>query len=86
MKKTVLSFLLIGFVNLVNAQVPSYIPTNHLQLWMPFTGNANDQSGNGNNGIVVTSTLTTDRFNNTNNAYSFNGSSSHIKINQNFFI
>ena len=69
MKKTVLSFLLIGFVNLVNAQVPTYIPTNHLQLWMPFAGNANDQSGNGNNGIVVTSTLTTDRFNKVRNRF-----------------
>ncbi len=84
--KNIYFILLISFsIFKIQSQVPSYIPTNHLQLWMPFSGNANDLSGNGNNGIVVTSTLTTDRFNNTNSAYNFNGSSSHININHNFF-
>jgi trimeric autotransporter adhesin len=43
----------------------------------PFTGNANDASGSGNNGTVVGATLTTDRFGNANSAYSF-GSGSEI--------
>lgn len=30
----------------------------------PFNGNANDESGNDNNGIVSGATLTTDRFGN----------------------
>jgi hypothetical protein len=34
------------------AQVPSYVPTNGLVGWWPFNGNANDESGNGNNGTV----------------------------------
>ncbi len=34
------------------AQVPNYVPTNGLVGWWPFNGNANDESGNGNNGIV----------------------------------
>ncbi len=38
-----------------------------------FSGNANDQSGNGNNGTVSGATLTTDRFGNANSAYSFDG-------------
>ena len=32
-------------------QIPSYVPTNGLVGWWPFNGNANDESGNGNNGI-----------------------------------
>jgi hypothetical protein len=34
------------------AQVPSYVPTNGLVGWWPFNGNANDESGNGNNGVA----------------------------------
>jgi hypothetical protein len=55
------------------AQVPSYVPTNGLVGWWPFTGNAIDSSGNGNNGTVNGETLTTDRFGNANKAYSFDG-------------
>jgi hypothetical protein len=57
------------------AQVPSYVPTAGLVGWWPFNGNANDESGNGNNGTVNGATLTTDRFGNTNSAYSFDNSS-----------
>lgn len=45
----------------------------------PFSGNANDESGNGNNGIVYGATLTTDRFGNPNSAYYFNGIDSYIQ-------
>ena len=49
--------------------------TTGLIAHYPFTGNANDVSGNGYNGNVNTgATLTTDRFGNANSAYSFNGS------------
>ncbi len=51
------------------AQVPSYVPTNGLVGWWPFNGNANDESGNGNNGVVNGATLAADRFSNENNAY-----------------
>lgn len=57
------------------AQVPSYVPTNGLVGYWPFNGNANDASGNGNNGTVNGATLTTDRNGNANSAYSFNGTS-----------
>jgi len=46
-----------------------------------FDGNANDQSGNGNNGAVNGANLTTDRFGNVDSAYSFDGNSS---INTNY--
>ena len=37
--------------------VPSYVPANGLVGWWPFAGNANDESGNGNNGLVNGATL-----------------------------
>ncbi|MFM7769024.1 MAG: LamG domain-containing protein, partial [Bacteroidota bacterium] len=55
------------------AQVPNYVPTIGLKGWWPFNGNANDESGNNNNGTVNGATLTTDRFGNSNSAYGFNG-------------
>ena len=47
---------------------------NGLVAFYPFCGNANDESGNGNDGIVNGATLTTDRFGNADNAYFFPGS------------
>jgi hypothetical protein len=55
------------------AQVPNYVPTNGLVGWWPFNGNANDESGNGNNGLVNGPSLTSDRFGNAGKAYSFSG-------------
>ena len=54
------------------------IPTNGLIGYWPFSGNANDMSGNVYNGTVYGATLTTDRFGNTNSAYSFDGISNYI--------
>ena len=51
------------------------VPINGLKAWYPFNGNANDMSGNGNNGTVTGATLTNDRFGMPNSAYYFNGSS-----------
>lgn len=48
--------------------------TTGLVASYPFTGNPNDATGNGYNGLVTGATLTTDRFGNANNAYYFNGS------------
>jgi len=45
-----------------------------------FTGNADDVSGNGNNGVVNGATLTADRFGNPNSAYSFDGISDFVSI------
>ena len=60
---------------------PVYVPSNGLVGWWPFTGNANDSSGNSNNGIVYSANLTTDRFNRANSAYEFRPSfSSRIEI------
>jgi hypothetical protein len=75
MKKHLLTLLaLAALTSATVAQVPSYVPSNGLVGWWPFNANANDQSGNGNNGTVNGATLTTDRFGNANAAYDFDGS------------
>ena len=56
------------------------IPTDSLVAYYPFTGNANDASGNGHNGTVYGAVLTADRFGNPNSAYSFNGTTDYIYI------
>jgi len=51
-------------------------PKDGLVAYYPFNGNANDASGNGNNGILCGNNvpeLTTDRFGNPNSAYEFGG-------------
>ena len=53
---------------------------NGLAAWYPFCGNPNDESGNGNDGIVHGASLTSDRFGNTNSAYQFNGISDSIRV------
>ena len=57
--------------------LPAYVPTNGLVGYWPFCGNANDESGNGNNGTVNGATLTTDRFGNANKAYDFNSNNNN---------
>ena len=63
----------------LHAQVPSYVPTDGLVGWWPFNGNANDESGNGNDGVVNGATLAEDRFGNAASAYGFNGTNSFIQ-------
>jgi hypothetical protein len=53
---------------------------NGLVAAYPFNGDAKDDSGNGNHGIVHSAVLTTDRFGNPNNAYRFTGSTGHSYI------
>src|SRR5271170_1089907 len=64
------------FLNTI-AQAQSFL-TNGLVAYYPFSGNANDASGNGNNGTVYGASLTTDRLGNSNSAYSFDGIGNYI--------
>jgi hypothetical protein len=80
MKKITTIILAVLFTANLIAQVPNYVPTNGLVGWWPFNGNANDESGNGNNGTVNGATLITDRFGNANKAYSFDGIDDYIQI------
>jgi len=74
------TFLLLCIYAASTAQIPSYVPTNGLVGWWPFNGNANDESGNGNNGTVYGATLTSDRFGIANRAYGFDGINNYIFI------
>jgi gliding motility-associated-like protein len=58
----------------------SQIPTNGLVGYYPFNGNANDESGNGNNGAVNGAILTTDRCGRPDSAYYFNGIDNYISL------
>ncbi len=80
MMKHLLTLTLLCLGLLAQAQVPSYVPRNGLVGWWPFNGNANDESGNGNNGTVNGATLAADRFGNAGKAYSFDGVNDVIKI------
>jgi hypothetical protein len=54
---------------------------NGLVAYYPFNGNANDESGNGKNGTIFNTTLSDDRFGNSNSCYEFNSSnSSYISL------
>lgn len=55
---------------------------NGLIAFYSFNGNANDMTGNFNNGTVFGATLDKDRFGNSNQAYRFNGSGDYISVNQ----
>lgn len=77
-KLLLIFFLLSGFI--LSAQVPSYVSTNGLQGFWPFTGNANDVSGNAHHGTVNGAALASDRFGNLNASYNFNGSSDYISV------
>jgi hypothetical protein len=80
MKKQILTLLTLALATALSAQIPNYVPTNGLVGWWPFNGNANDESGNGNNGTVNGATLTTDRFGLANKAYSFDGVDDYIEV------
>jgi hypothetical protein len=55
--------------------------TTGLVAYYPFSGNANDVSGNANNGTVYGATLVSDRNGVQNSAYSFNGTNNYISTN-----
>jgi hypothetical protein len=83
MKKTLHVFLW-AFISLLAlpaaAQIPAYVPTDGLVGWWPFNGNANDESGNGNDGTVNGATLTEDRFGNAESSFSFNGIDQYLNL------
>lgn len=69
MKKTI---FFLSFVILASFQLFSQVPTNGLIGNWSFYGNPSDNSGNGNDGILLGPSLTTDRYGNEKNAYCFN--------------
>lgn len=72
MKSIIFGLALLGMIFEVEAQNSL---TNGLVIYYPFTGNADDASGNGHNGTVYGATLAPDRFGQPNQAYHFDGNS-----------
>ena len=56
------------------------VAMNGTKLYLPFTGNALDGSGNGRNGTVINAGLTTGRTGTANTAYQFNGVNTRIEV------
>ena len=63
-----------------NCSSPEGTIANGLIGYWPFCGNANDESGNNNNGTVSGPVLTSDRFGQVNSAYDFDGIDDAITI------
>jgi hypothetical protein len=70
----------LGLTATTMAQVPNYVPTNGLVGWWPFNGNANDISGNGNNGTPNNVSYTTDRFGSISSSASFPNGNTNSEI------
>jgi hypothetical protein len=83
MTRFLMFFIGLGYSTTALAQIPNYVPQNGLVCWWPFNGNANDESGNGNNGAVNGAALTTDRFGSSNKAYYFSGANCATRIDAN---
>ena len=69
-----------GVIVFFHYSVSAQVSTDKLIVFYPFNGNANDESGNGNNGTVYGATLTTDRFGDPNHAYYFDGENDYILV------
>jgi hypothetical protein len=78
MKKLNLLIVSILVIAAANAQLPNYVPTNGVIGFWPFTGNANDASGNGHNGIVNGAVLDADRNGIANECYNFSNASINL--------
>jgi len=57
-----------------------HTPSKKLVAYYPFNGNANDESGFGNNGTVHGAFLISDRFDRANSAYHFDGYNDYLEI------
>jgi hypothetical protein len=80
MKKLLLLFGFLAMSIGTYAQVPNYVPSNNLQAWYNFNGNADDDSGNANHGTVNGANSVDDRFSNANSAFNFDGINDNITL------
>mgnify|MGYP001275723988 CR=1 FL=1 len=75
MKKIFLPFLLVSSISFGQINLKQ-----GLMAYYPFSGNANDASGNNNNPVFNNAALTADRFGNPKSAYHFNGRNAYMKV------
>ncbi len=78
MKRNALITLFV--ISLYAPVIPAQIPTNGLVAYYPFSGNANDSSGNSHHGTPTNVTSSSDRFDNPNSSYFFMGSASYVRV------
>ena len=69
-----------GYGEQLEATTKSLVPLSGLIAYWPFNGNANDVSGNSNNGTPNGVTLTADRFGKSSAAYDFSGAGTNILV------
>ena len=72
--------LVIAFLSILAGATHAQIVTNGLVAYYPFNGDANDYSGNGNNGTNKGATIAPDRFGNQQGAYYFDGTGVYIEV------
>ena len=77
--KTVRDFLL-SEIDAITFSAQDSAAQPVLAAYYPFNGNANDESGNGHQGIIFGATLTPDRFGACNSAYKFTGAGDYIDL------
>ena len=79
MKTLLLTLLLVPMMSF--GQVPSYVPTNGLVGWFPFSGDVADSSGNNIDGTLFGApTLSSDRFLHPNSCYEYNGNGDYVNF------
>jgi hypothetical protein len=71
-RQSILALTALAFLT-TTVPVFAIATTDGLVAYYPFSGNANDESGNGYDGTVYGATLATDRFGTPGSAYSFDG-------------
>ena len=75
--KNILFAAFVLFCCIINAQIDLI---SNLVICMPMDGNANDYSGNANNGLISGATPTVNRFGTANSAYHFDGFNDFISV------
>ena len=65
------------------SQIPEYLPRNGLVGWWPLNGNATDESGNGNDGVVYGAKSQKNRFDQPASSLELNGKSDYIVMKKN---
>ncbi len=81
---SIIASVIVGLQTFAQPNIPSYVPSNGLVGYWPFNGNADDESGNGNHGVVHGATLASDRFGASNKSYNFSSDSIAIANSSSF--
>ena len=73
-------FLTFASISFASEETIQMDLTDGLVAYYPFNGNANDESGNLNDGIVYNAVLSADRYGESDRTYSFDGDGDYIEV------